>query len=277
MLSREQRKLGGENGPKVNRAWYSATISEFITAPADEILGQLARRNEFELTEAQRSAWVEEIALLRCVLAGHTGTVYLEFAIPRMGTRVDAVVIIGPVLFVVEFKIGEGTFHSRDVDQVVDYALDLRNFHEGSHGALIAPVLVCPEAADADRFVPAAATRDGLFVACQTNSEGLRGVLATILGGARAPDISVGDWEASRYRPTPTIIEATLALYRRHSVSEISRNDAGATNLTRTSSTVAELVAGSRARAEKAICFVSGSTSARQSGRRTRRTHTAFF
>jgi hypothetical protein len=64
-----------------------------------------------------------------------------------MGRRIDAVVIIGPVIFVLEFKVGERTFSSQDMDQVVDYALDLHNFHEGSHDAYIAPVLICTRAA----------------------------------------------------------------------------------------------------------------------------------
>ena len=106
----------------------------------------MARKNDFDLTGTQRDAWLEEAELLQRVLARHTGALYLEFTVPRMGRRIDAVVIIGPVIFVLEFKVGERTFSSQDEDQVVDYALDLHNFHEGSHAAYIAPVLICTRA-----------------------------------------------------------------------------------------------------------------------------------
>ena len=72
------------------------------------------------------------------------------------------------------------------------------------------------------------------------------------------PEIRIDRWEESGYKPTPTIIEATLALYRGHSVTEISRSDAGATNLSKTASTVASIVAATKARSQKAICFVTG-------------------
>jgi Uncharacterized conserved protein (DUF2075) len=49
-----------------------------------------------------------------------------------------------------------------------------------------------------------------------------------------------------------------LALYRGHSVTEISRSDASAINLSHTAGTVASIIAGTRIRPEKAICFVTG-------------------
>src|SRR5205814_8827267 len=58
--------------------------------------------------------------------------------------------------------------------------------------------------------------------------------------------------------PTPTIIEAALALYKGHSVSEISRNDATAVNLTVTSQAISEIVRASQEGGFKSICFVTG-------------------
>jgi hypothetical protein len=121
------------------RSYYSGTITEFCAADLNEIFARMARRNDFDLTGTQRDAWLEQAEILKRVLVGRQGALYLEFTIPRMGRRIDALVIIGPVIFVLEFKIGEQTFSPQDVDQVVDYALDLHNFHEGSHDAYIAP------------------------------------------------------------------------------------------------------------------------------------------
>src|SRR5437867_3148645 len=125
------------------RSHYSATLAEFCAADRDEIFGRMARQNPFDLTLAQRDAWLEQAKILQRVLAHHTGALYLEFSIPRVGRRIDALAIIGPVIFVLEFKVGEDTFSSQDVDQVVDYALDLHNFHEGSYNEYIAPDLIC--------------------------------------------------------------------------------------------------------------------------------------
>ena len=143
------------------------------------------------------------------------------------------VVIIGPVIFVLEFKVGEQTFSSQDEDQVVDYALDLHNFHEGSHEAYIAPVLICTRARRDRQRIPVTRPSDRLFEVSLTNAEGLAETIERILSLVEAPEIRIDQWEESGYKPTPTIIEATLALYRGHSVTEISRSDAGATNLSR--------------------------------------------
>src|SRR5262245_61761850 len=103
----------------------------------------MALQNEFDLLGTQRDAWLEQAKIRQRVRAPYSGSIYLEFTIPRMGRRIDAVVIIGPVIFVLEFKVGDQIFYTEDRDQVMDYALDLHNFHEGSHGAYIAPVLIC--------------------------------------------------------------------------------------------------------------------------------------
>jgi hypothetical protein len=240
------------------RAYYSATLAEFRAARLDEIVGRMARHHDFDLTGAQRDAWLAQGVLLQQVLPGQAGAIYLEFTIPRMGRRIDAVVLVGAVIFVLEFKIGERDFHAQDVDQVVDYALDLQNFHEGSHDAFIAPVLVCTEAPANRQRVPSSCRPDRLFDVARTNAQGLAAVLEHILGMVTGPALRLDEWEASRYKPTPTIIEATLALYRGHSVAEISRSDAGATNLSVTAGTVAAIVEHTRARSGKAICFVTG-------------------
>jgi hypothetical protein len=218
----------------------------------------MALQNDFDLTGTQRDAWLAQAEILQHVLASHRGAIYLEFTIPRMGRRIDALVIIGPVIFVLEFKVGEQSFLSQDIDQVIDYALDLHNFHEGSHHAYIAPVLVCTRADRKNQRIPDTRPSDRLFEVSRTNSDGLAETIERILNLVEGPDIRIDQWEESGHKPTPTIIEATLALYRGHSVSEISRSDAGATNLSQTAGTVASIIAEIKARSQKAICFVTG-------------------
>ena len=124
------------------RAWYSAFIGDFIQTQPDTIVGRLARNGGFPLLPTQRDAWLEQIAFLQDRLVGLTGALFLEFNIPRMGRRVDAALLLGPVVFVIEFKVGESAFERAAVDQVWDYALDLKNFHEASHSVSIIPILI---------------------------------------------------------------------------------------------------------------------------------------
>jgi schlafen family protein len=119
-------------------------------------------------------------------------------------------------------------------------------------------VLICTQASRNQKHIPETRPPDRLFEVARTNAEDLPETIDRILRLVTEPDIRIGEWEESGYKPTPTIIEATLALYRGHSVTEISRSDAGATNLSRTAGTVASIIAETKARSQKAICFVTG-------------------
>lgn len=240
------------------REYYSDSIAAFLSTSPDEILGLLARSNEFALEQTQRDAWLEEINILRSVLPSFRGSIYFEYSIPRMGQRIDVVMLIGPVIFVLEFKIGEAGFSSHAVDQVWDYALDLQNFHESSHEQFIAPILIATEADDVDAIIVAPPQRNRLLVPIKSSISALRNVIEQVLRFAEGADIDRTVWESGRYCPTPTIIEAALALYNGHSVAEISRSDASAINLTETSASISEIIRSAQSESHKAICFVTG-------------------
>ena len=129
----------------MNPYFYSNTISDFLHSSINEIFGAISRNSDFSDELTQKGAWTQEIKILKEVLQNHEGRIFFEYSIPRMGSRIDVVLIIKNVIFVVEFKVGEKDFYQSAVDQVWDYALDLKNFHETSHVNLIAPVLVCTE------------------------------------------------------------------------------------------------------------------------------------
>ena len=217
----------------------------------------MAREHSFDLTAHQRDAWIEQTRLLKNALLNLDGKIYFEFSIPRMGRRIDAVIIIGSVIFVVEFKVGATTYEAADLDQVMDYALDLQNFHEGSHYATLVPVLVATNALKHDNL-SASLPVDRLFPPVCCNGETLGVVIHSILESQSGQSIDCVEWESSGYKPTPTIIEATLALYNGHSVSEISRSDASAINLSCTSESVSEIITKSKKNSEKSIVFVTG-------------------
>jgi len=242
---------------RMKRAYYSNTIANFLKTAPEDIIGHLTI-GSCSVEQLQAHAWREEISILHETLGSYEGTVYFEYDIPRMGRRIDVVLLIGPVIFVVEFKTGEKEFAAHAIDQVWDYALDLKNFHESSHEQFIAPVLVATKA-DAEVSVAAMTPQnDKLFHPIKTNGQNLKSVIDSMLCFADGDKIDPSQWEEGRYSPTPTIIEAAMALYNNHSVANISRNDAGAINLSQTSAAIAEIIRTSRKESRKSICFVTG-------------------
>ncbi|MBU1862998.1 MAG: hypothetical protein KKH94_04965, partial [Candidatus Omnitrophica bacterium] len=216
------------------------------------------KSNDFALEQTQRDAWVEEIIILQKTLSPYSGSIYFEYSIPRMGKRIDVLLIIGPVIFVLEFKIGDKEFYSSSIDQVWDYALDLKNFHSSSHDHFIVPILIATKAKDVAPIIALTPQNDKTLFPIKCNLEVLKNVINNVLSFLSGDDINPKEWEMGRYCPTPTIVEAAMALYRGHSVENISRSDAGAINLTQTSEVVSEIIKSSRDKSQKSICFVTG-------------------
>lgn len=242
----------------MNRAYYSNTIQNFIKSSTDEILGKLSIENEFNLESSQRDAWIEEIKILKNVLLNYEGQIYFEYSIPRIGQRIDVLLIIKSVIFVLEFKVGEKHYSSYAIDQVTDYALDLKNFHETSHDKYILPILIATHTKDSLSFLELNAADDKLFQTVKTNPSLLGDVINNALQLVNLEKIDITKWELGRYQPTPTIVEAAMALYSNHSVKNITRKDASAINLTETSDAVSEIIKYSKVKSKKSICFVTG-------------------
>jgi hypothetical protein len=237
--------------------WYGEPISDFLAESVDEVLGKLAASSVFSIDVAQRDAWQREIEILRTALRGIDGWLYLEFDLPRLGTRIDAVVVSGSAVVPIEFKVGEAEYRRPDFEQAWDYGLDLKNFHEASHRADIFPVLLATEATvyDADWPPPHA---DGVRPPRRCNANSLAEVLRRARSLGKGKPVDGLAWGCASYRPTPTIIQAARALYSRHSVEAISRNDAGATNLRVTSHRIEELIDRARGSGARTIIFVTG-------------------
>lgn len=250
----------GENGKsetRISRAWYAAPIDEFLKSPADSIFGKLAGNSEFSLLQSQRSAWLTQIDYLQKSLVGLNGALFLEFNIPRMGRRIDVVLLIGASVFVVEFKVGENAFDRAALDQVWDYALDLKNFHQASHNAPIVPILIATGAIESPP-IHLRSDGDRVYHPISVHSAAFRKALDLILLTVTGDVVDAQDWSRAAYHPTPTIVEAARALYAQHSVESIARFDAGTQNLRVTSRRIEELVDEAKKRRLKIICFVTG-------------------
>lgn len=238
------------------RAWYAALIRDFAIADPKAILGTLTQ-NGLGVEQAQLGAWLAQIELLQTTLGALPGYLFLEFVIPRMGRRIDAAVLLGPAVLAIEFKVGASTFDAQSIDQVWDYALDLKNFHKGSHNAPVIPILVATEARKTPPIllVPAA---DGVYQPVLTNTSSFKAAIEAAVGSLSPGHLDGALWASAPYQPTPTIVEAARSLYARHSVEDIARHDAGARNLTVTSDRIEQLIAEARAQRKKCICFVTG-------------------
>lgn len=242
----------------MNRYFYSNSIVDFLKASQDAIIGALTRTNEFTLEQTQLEAWNQEIQVLKEVLKDYRGFLFFEYSIPRMGRRIDVVLIIDHVIFVCEFKVGEKSYPPYAIEQVWDYALDLKNFHQTSHHTFIAPILISTEAKSSFIEILATSHNDKVLRPIKVNADTLDVAIRKVLQSTTGETIDVENWMAGRYSPTPTIIEAATALYGGHSVAEISRSDASAVNLTKTSEALTQIILDSRRNKKKSICFVTG-------------------
>lgn len=242
----------------MNRAYYNDSIANFLVTSPEEIIGKIALKNQFSIEQTQKDAWLAQIIILKEVLPTYAGSIYFEYTIPRMGERIDVVILIGAVIFILEFKIGEKEYSSNAIDQVMDYALDLKNFHESSHEQYIVPILIATKAKNSYSIIATTPQNDKLLQPIKSNTTLLCKVIEEVLQFSEGKDINHSEWEEGRYCPTPTIIEAAMALYNNHSVEDISRSDASAINLSQTSDAISEIINSSKTNSRKSICFVTG-------------------
>ena len=239
----------------VPAAYYAAHVPDFLAGSPESIIGFLTIRAG-GVDPTQTAAWLGQIESLKAALPDCEGTVFFEFDVPRIGSRIDAVLISGPAVIVIEFKVGERTFRIADRNQVWDYALDLKNFHRASHSAPIVSILVATGAPDSAPGLLEPA-EDGVFPPVMCNASRLGEALRLAIERTTGTPLDPVDWGRAPYHPTPTIIEAARALYSHHTVDAIARNEAGI-NLDVTSKRVEDIIEDASRTSRKAIVFVTG-------------------
>lgn len=236
-------------------AFYSNDIKTFLNQNEDEIFGIIAKNDEFDSASKQKDAWIAQIRLLKNVLNKYSnGSVIFEYTIPRVGGRIDNVVLLDDTIFVLEFKVGNEIYTGSAATQARTYAIDLANFHEESHNKTIVPILIATDAPECDLQINK--YKNNVYDVIYTNGNNLTKIFNQFkkLFSSR---IQLNKWLNSRYVPTPTIIEAAEILYNNHSVDDISQNEA-AENLTKTSAAVQKIIEYSKQNHQKAICFITG-------------------
>ena len=239
------------------RSYYSASIADFLRQSDREILGIIhANDISAETTIQQSNTWESEITILKDQLRAFSdGRIIFEYTIPRMGKRVDAVVLYKNIVFLLEFKVGDCEYRESTYDQVYDYALDLRNFQKESHNKLLACLMISTRAPAQPCIIN---ERNRIIEPIRCNAHNIGAAIEAVVARYTETAFDYEQWENSEYLPTPTIVEAAQALYRGHNVHDITRSDAGAENLTVTTAEINRIIEHSKANHRKSICFVTG-------------------
>lgn len=236
--------------------YYKNTVGKFIIEDNEKIFGVIADSDPHDSLRYQKDSWMEQIKLLKRVLAAYDDAIIIfEYTIPRMGGRIDNVVLYHGIVFILEFKVGAEEYSSSAIVQARTYAFDLSNYHKESHSRVIVPILVATEAPPKTISIIPYKGKAKDVICC--NKDNLKEAFERVLISFHEDSFDADAWIDSKYLPAPTIIEAAEELYKSHSVQEIAQNDA-AENLDKTFNAVKRIIDNSKANHEKAICFITG-------------------
>lgn len=241
----------------MKRAYYSSSILDFKNKDEISIFGEITSNDQFASDDLQKNTWKSEIQILKSELKNfNQGHILFEYTIPRIGKRIDNVILYKGIVFLIEFKIGSKSFSNDAIEQVVDYALDLHYFHKESHNKLLVPILICTKAQN--NVTEITELKENILDVHCCNGKGLITYIEAVCQKYKKIDFDELDWINSIYMPTPTIIEAAQALYTGHKVADISRSDASAKNLNQTTQAINEIIEYSKINNRKSICFITG-------------------
>ena len=243
------------------RCLYDSDIEGFLKQDKESVFGMLCDRYHGDALTTSREAWMKEIEVMKSVLlpwADSGGRIIFEYDIPRLGKRIDVVLLLKGLIFCLEFKVNESNILQGDFDQVLDYALDLKNFHKYSQDKVIVPVLIATKHKKSSDIVQTSAYDDMVVNPMFTGEAGLEDLIARVLEQYPDEEPVNKDWIISPYAPTPTIIEAARTLYESHSVEDITRHEADKVTTDTTIAYILDVIRRSKENSEKSICFVTG-------------------
>ena len=223
----------------------------------------LTENNEFSsIRRTTMDSWHEEVRTIRKALSEYkeeNGFVAFEYTIPRVGGRIDCIIGLRGILFVLEFKTGEEQNADADKEQLEQYVIDLKNFHFESYDIPIAPIWVVPQAELAPVKVRKPSNKQLLFelaTVCDTSIEDcFKQILSKDISREQ---IDMNNWLYSPYCPTSNIVDAARKLYANNKVEDINRSDAKGEDLIRTTKTLLDLIDKAKANREKYLCLVTG-------------------
>ena len=242
------------------RFYYSDSITDFLSRDKKEIVGALSLASQHDINDETLHSWIIEIDTLRDSLTPYNGrgSIYFEYNIPRLGRRADIIIVIDGIIFVIEYKTFDQKFSREALMQVWDYAIDLKNFQEGSIDRIIIPILIIPNEKDARCQTRLRKYDDNVYDPIQVNSKKLAMAFDTVIKSVRYeinPVLNDDQWAKSGYSPTPTIIEAAIALYEENTVEDITKHGG---DIDKASFELSRIIDYCRDNKKKAICFITG-------------------
>lgn len=240
-------------------SYYSDSITDFLKKSSESIIGEIALTNKFGNNQNEVFAWENQIQILKESLIGKEGYLFFEFSVPRMGKRIDCLLIVQNIIFVLEFKVGEKEYLNHNLEQVWDYALDLKSFHQPSHDSILIPILIATKALHSKIQFQSTSHNDFLFNPIKTNSQDLGFAIDQALKTLGQNEKTIdSSYAKGSYQPIPTIIEAAVSLYKNHTVEEITKSDSDAKNLNKTTRYISDQIRKAKSQRKKVICFVTG-------------------
>lgn len=252
----------------MRQAYYHDSIESFLKTNDLEIIGKLnlagtAFASQWTITTV---SWDSSIRILKNSFIDlikknplvNRWHLLLEYEIPRLNSRIDAVIIANDIIFVIEFKFERKKYELADIRQSEDYALDLADFHLKSRNKKIIPILLAPYA---KHFLQdfKLNNKNKVHPCFKANAENLSEIIhETYLSNHNSLEdkINPHEWEQSDYQPTPTIVQAAKALFAGQKVEDISRH--GADNLSKACKSIIRIINKAKEDNKKAICFITG-------------------
>lgn len=244
----------------MNRCLFESSFEKFIKLDNNTILGLLCKNYHGEALTTTIDAWSKEINILKDIVVNFslTNKIIFEYDIPRLGKRIDVVLLIDGIIFCLEFKNGKDKILESDIDQVLDYALDLKNFHKFSQDKIIVPILIATEYNKSSKNIQMSVYDDMVINPLITGENDILTLINQVLEKFPNETQINDNWVISPYSPTPTIIEAAKSLYENHSVENITRHEADNVSTDKTISYLLNVIEYSKKNQKKSICFVTG-------------------
>ena len=271
-------------------AWFADTREFFLAQTDETITGQLTMRaaeESLEVEAAQCEEWKKSINLLQSALGDRIpilrealnseggqkiSHIILEYDFRRRGLRIDCILIGEGLLFVVEFKRNKPK--AADRDQVMNYAVNLLEFHEetqricnNQNGALVVPLIVQTKGRSRGSVAwPGygarswgALTNEPLECDGHGLAKSLELAFSNRLSVLKIPFES---WISSSFKPSSSILDATLSLYGNHDVAAIQEHAAPKEQIEKATNEIRQIISHSLQNGEYRVVFLSGAPGA---------------
>jgi DUF2075 family protein len=254
----------------MKQAYYHSNIEEFLSNSDDEIVGKLNKAGTAFASQwtIATTSWDSSISILKesfHELLKHNNSVrkwhvFLEYEIPRLSSRIDAVILAEDLIYVIEFKFDRKKYEIADQRQVEDYASDLSDFHLESKNRIIIPILLAPLA---KAMLNVIKPFEGSYIqnCIKVNRLNLSKNILDLFEQFHDNSnekINPNEWGRSVYQPTPTIIQAATALFAGQGVEAITKKGAEENDLKKTTNYLVEVINQAKINDKKIVCFVTG-------------------